>query len=100
MTETAGKFTGFGILWLIDLINMTITTSKTHFLNHFISACTLKKSPTFLAETPKLFHVHLFLPWPTIHAREMKRRRTKMLLQEVRHRRRKGSENQNHQPQR
>ena len=40
MTETAGKFTGFGvfflgILWLINLINITITASKTRFLNHF-----------------------------------------------------------------
>ena len=26
---------------------------------------------TFLAATPKLFHVHLFLPWLTIHAREI-----------------------------
>ena len=45
----------------------------------------VKNFPPFLAETPKLFRVHLFIPWPTIHAREMKRRRTKMLLREVRH---------------
>ena len=59
-----------------------------------------KNFPTSLVATPKLFRVHLFLPWPPIHAREMKRRRTKKMLRKVMHRRRKGSENRNHQPQR